>query len=232
MEVIAEIGQNHNGDMKLACEMIHSAKENGATTVKFQVFDADAVFGKKNNPWYEYNCKTQLTRKQIFILFEECKKIGIEFLATPFDVERVAWLEELGVKRYKIASRSIYDQKLIDALVKTEKPIIASLGMWKNRKFPEINSKARVVFLYCISKYPAELSDLKFKSVDFDEYSGFSDHTIGISAAIVAFSRGAKILEKHFTLDKKMYGPDHAGSMTPMELKTLHKFLVEIAQCF
>lgn len=232
MEIIAEIGQNHNGDMHLARELIHAAKEHGADVAKFQLYNAIELFPKAGNEWFDYNCKTEITRDQLFMLVEECRKKGIEFMASAFDRERVAWLEDAGVKRYKIASRSINDKALIQALVATGKPLIVSLGMWNEAQFPPIATKAGVYYLYCVSKYPALLSDLHFSRIDFTKnYAGFSDHTVGVTAAEVAFSRGAKIVEKHFTLDKAMFGPDHRGSMTPEELKTLHRFRQEVSQC-
>ena len=231
MEIIAEIGQNHNGDMNLALDLIGKAKECGADVVKFQLYEARALFPKENNAWYEYNCRTELSRAQVSMLAEECEKVGIEFLVSIFDIERVSWAEEIGVQRYKIASRSIYDTELIRTIANTGKPIIASLGMWEGDQFPEIEGAERVDFLYCISKYPTPLSEVKLASVDFNTYSGFSDHTIGVTAALAAFSRGAGILEKHFTFDKTMYGPDHFCSMTPGELKQIHNFRIELAQC-
>lgn len=224
MEIIAEIGQNHNGDMSLAKKMIMSAKENGADAVKFQLFDARKVFSKNNNPWFEYNCKTEITRDQVIYLAKTCKDVGIEFLASVFDTKRIDWLEEVGVKRYKIASRSIYDKELISGLCRTKKPLLISLGMWKGRCFPVLPCKIRAQFLFCVSKYPAPLSDLHIGRVDFNKYYGFSDHSMGVSAAMAAFARGARIVEKHFTLDKKMYGPDHKCSMVPDELRQLHNF--------
>lgn len=224
MEIIAEIGQNHNGDIGLALEMIHSVKENGADVAKFQLYDAVKLFPKENNPWYEYNCKTELTREQVHLLNEECKKVNIEFMASVFDHERILWLEEIGVKRHKIASRSINDIELINAICKTGKPLLVSLGMWYKKELPFIPTKSKVDFLYCISKYPTSLEDLHFKDVDFIKYSGFSDHTIGVNAPIAAMARGAGIIEKHFTIDKKMYGPDHEGSMIPHELKFIDQF--------
>jgi sialic acid synthase SpsE len=231
MEIIAEIGQNHNGDMELARELIRSAKANGASVAKFQVFDTDSIFGKENNEWYEYNRKAQLTRDNVLYLARECEKAGMEFMASVFDLERLKWLEEAGVKRYKVASRSINDRELINAIIKTGKPIIISLGHWHKKEFPKINSSAPLYFLYCVSKYPAGLEELKLSTVDFNKYTGFSDHTVGITAALVALSRGARIIEKHFTLDKKMYGPDHACSMTPDELKQIHNFRLELKRC-
>ena len=136
----------------------------------------------------------------------------------------------IGVKRHKVASRSVYDNSLLEALTKTEKPLIISLGMWSKKRFPKVKTKASVDFLYCISKYPTELTDLHLKKVDFNKYGGFSDHTIGISAAICALSRGAMIVEKHFTLNKNADGPDHAISMTPDELQQIHQFRNELDQ--
>lgn len=227
-EIIAEIGQNHNGDMKMACELIHAAKEHGADVAKFQLFDAKTLFPKKNNAWYAYNCQTELSKDNIFRLFEECQKVGIEFLASVFDCERVLWLEDVGVKRYKIASRSIHDDLLVGKLAQLKKPLIVSLGMWDNKEFPKIHTQASVDFLFCVNQYPAELKDLHLESVDFHQYAGLSDHTAGISASLCALSRGARILEKHFTLNKKAYGPDHAGSMTPDELSRINQFRKEL----
>lgn len=221
MEIIAEIGQNHNGDIGLAKEMIHIVKECGADVAKFQLYDAKALFPKEGNPWYEYNCKTEISKDDLNLLNEECKKAGIEFMASVFDVERISWLEDIKVKRHKVASRSINEVNLISALCQTGKPLLVSLGMWGKSDFPVIETKAMVSFLYCVSKYPTALSEVHLSKVSFDKYAGFSDHTIGNSAAIVAMSRGAQIIEKHFTLDKNMYGPDHSCSMTPVELKEL-----------
>ena len=224
IEIIAEIGQNYNGDINLAKDLICAARENGADVAKFQVFDAKKLFSRENNIWYEYNCKNSLTREDIYSLKNECSRQGIEFMASVFDLERIDWLEEIKVKRYKIASRSINDSNLTAKLMRTSKPLIASLGMWKEDFFPiELNNYG-ASFLYCISKYPTEISDLNFSNIDFSLYSGFSDHTIGINASMIAMSRGAKIIEKHFTLDKKMFGPDHSGSMLPKELKEISNF--------
>jgi sialic acid synthase SpsE len=230
-EIIAEIGQNHNGDMGLARELIHAAKENGADVAKFQLYNAVTLFPKKNNPWYDYNCQTELSRDQVLELADECQHVGIEFMSSVFDRERIIWLEEINVKTHKVASRSITDTSLIEALGKTGKRILVSLGMWGKSDFPKISSEGKVEFLYCISKYPTPLEDLKISKVNFEQYAGFSDHTIGITAPSVALARGSQIIEKHFTLDRTSYGPDHAGSMTPEELAVLNKFRCELEQC-
>jgi sialic acid synthase SpsE len=229
MEIIAEIGQNHNGNMGLARQLIAEAKTAGATVAKFQVYSARALFPKEGNEWFDYNCKTELTRDAVEALARECQDQGIEFMASVFDVERVAWLEAVGVRRYKIASRSVRDQTLIDAVAKTGKPVIVSLGMWNAPEFPMIDVPGGVGYLYCVSKYPTELADLNLAEVDFTRYLGFSDHTIGIDAPMIALSRGARVIEKHFTLDKTMFGPDHSGSMTPAELAALSRFRDNLA---
>ncbi len=229
-EIIAEIGQNHNGDMGLARELIWAAKNNGADVAKFQVYEARTLFPKEGNPWFEYNCQTELTRDQIFILADECKKAQIEFMASVFDVERIGWLLEVGVKRFKIASRSVHDPVLMAGLIKTKLPLIVSLGMWKEAEFPKVAAD-KVEFLYCVSKYPTALSDLHLASIDFKKYAGFSDHTLGVVAAQTALSRGAKIIEKHLTLNKGLYGPDHICSMDAQELLQLHTFRKDVERC-
>ena len=165
MEIIAEIGQNFNGDLKLAENLIRLAAESGANVVKFQLYDAESLFPKKNNPWFEYNCKTELSKNDTKLISKICCDYGIEFMATPFDIERVYWLEELGVKRYKIASRSINDTDLINTVIRTGKPIIASLGMCDEPYFPKINADD-VSYLYCISKYPTQLTDINLRSLN------------------------------------------------------------------
>ncbi len=230
MELIAEIGQNHNGDMLLAKKLIELAKQSGADVAKFQLFCAKTLFKKENNPWYEYNLKTELNKSSVEMLIEYSNKVGIEFMASVFDEERISWLEELGVKRYKIASRSIEDKQLIDAVLKTGKPTIISLGYWCKDELPDFKGNIQG-YLYCVSKYPTPIEDINFSKISFDDYLGFSDHTIGIAASCVAVSRGAKVIEKHFTLDKNLYGPDHKGSALPEELIELRKFTDQVKQC-
>src|SRR5258708_22801626 len=136
MEIIAEIGQNHNGDMQLARRLIADAKSAGAHVAKFQVYDARALFPKEGNEWFEYNCKTELSRADVETLARDCEREGIEFMASVFDVERGAWLEGVGMRRYKIASRSVKERPLIEAVARTGKPIFGSLGMWDGAECP------------------------------------------------------------------------------------------------
>ena len=229
MEIIAEIGQNHNGDLELACELIKKAKVCGADVAKFQLYDAKNLFPKEGNEWYEYNCKTELSFEDVEMLDRVCKEEGIEFMASVFDIKRISWLEDLNVKRYKIASRSIHEENLINAVIETGKPVLISLGMWKQESFPSYSGN--ISYLYCISKYPTPLKELDFSKIDFSSYAGFSDHTEGVVAPITALARGAKIIEKHFTIDKTMHGPDHSGSMTPEELTEICNYRDSLKEC-
>ena len=217
--IIVECGHNHNGNMAIMREMIHAVKDCGADIAKFQLYDVKKIL-PPDDKWYWDLERGQLSREQWLEVVDLCKQVGIEFLASVFDVERVAWCEEAGVKRYKIASRSIYEKPLIDAVVRMGKPIIASLGMYHEPEFPSFKAD----FLYCVAKYPTLPEDINFNNVDFKKYAGFSDHTLGIEAALVAMARGARIIEKHFTLDKTMNGADHSGSMTPDELRSLVEY--------
>lgn len=231
MEIIAEIGQNHDGDMDRALEMIDACAKAGADVAKFQVYDARALFPREGNPWFDYNCATELSRDAVMRLADACRAAGVEFMASVFDVERVAWLEEAGAARYKIASRSIKDAELIAAIAATGKPLIASLGWWEGPEFPDIQAPGGVEFLHCVSKYPTPLEDVRLEAIDFTRYAGFSDHTIGLTAPMAALARGARIVEKHLTLDKRATGPDHACSMEPEDLACLCAYRDELRKC-
>ena len=227
--VVADIGVNHNGNVRIACNLIDAAKRCGADIAKFQLYDVDKLFTPEW-PWYKIVKSTQLTYDQVKVLSNYCTSIGIEFMASVFDVERVDWCKDL-VKRYKIASRSIYDKPLIEAICCTGRPIIASLGMWPKwyiPEFPDIKTSATVDYLYCVSKYPTKLTDLAFDQVDFNKISGFSDHTIGITASLVAASLGARIIEKHLTFNRYAIGPDHLCSADPYMLRHLIRHLRDI----
>jgi len=242
IEVIAECGINHDGDMAIAKELIHTAKACGADIAKFQLYDPTKRDDLDEHPYKDILLKSKITRRELYFLNEECKRVGIEFMCSVFDVERVGWCEEINMKRYKIASKSVYDEELAEAIFKTGKPIIISYGMINPFKYPCILNKEDLIYrsgrvnkLYCISRYPASLSDINFKDENGvqgdcsycsifncdNPYDGYSDHTIGISTCLVAMSLGARIIEKHFTLDKTAEGPDHLLSAEPEELLML-----------
>jgi len=249
-EIICEIGINFQGDMGLAWKMIKKAKEAGADCAKFQLYDPEDILKPtwfSNVDWQAIKA-SKLSFAQVLLLNSCCINEGIEFMASAFDLNRLNWLEDLYVKRHKIASRSIFDEEYVRAVQKTGKPYIVSMGwldednvdvrlhsLWLEKTGKEnwfdvikrLGFKTHdVKFLYCVSKYPSALSDLKnFPLTYHDDYNdGFSDHTPGVTAAIVALSRGAQIIEKHVTLDKDLPGPDHAGSITFDELKQICDF--------
>jgi sialic acid synthase SpsE len=213
--VVSELGHNFNGNIRLAKLMIEESKKCGADAVKLQLYDTDKI----KETWQSRYAELKFSE----INFEETKelkryadKVGIELFATPFDVEKVKWCEKIGVKRYKIASRSIRDSELIGAIERTKKPIIASLGYWSNKDNPKIKN---CQFLYCIAEYPAYITNKEFPAEFGEKYQGFSDHTIGMYWAREAIKRGATIIEKHFTLSKDLPGHDQKGSVNPEEMK-------------
>lgn len=245
IEIVAECGINHNGNMDRAREMIHVAKEFGADVAKFQIYDPKTRLDKNHpdlKPYWDIILKTKLSEAQVLLLKNECDKVGIEFLASVVTPETVKLTEAIGMKRYKISSRSIYDTDLARAIIKTEKPVIMSYGRAEPGKVPEIVRLAgmcqRFRHLYCISKYPTPLEDVHFFTVYGKNllsifarpygYNGFSDHTKGITASVAAMTLGARIIEKHFTLNKNLPGPDHLSSIEPGELKLLCRMRDEI----
>jgi len=232
VEIIAEIGINWQGDLELAREMIQVAKECGADVAKFQIYDPVRLLDPEHpdlKQHWDTILTTELTHFNVDTLKKECDRVGIEFMASVFRPEVVAWTEDIGMQRYKIASRSIYDYDLAEAIAATGKPVIVSYGMAKKGKKAAIDvaGVGELRRLYCVSKYPAVLEDIKFMDhwgrniFGVGKYFGFSDHTSGIAAAVVAITLGARIVEKHFTMDKNYPGPDHVCSITPDELRTL-----------
>jgi len=227
MVIIAEIGINHNGNMHLAHELIRQAAISGADIAKFQFYDPHKLFGPSGSFPDKANLEHALTVQfgceQAKTLAQWCEEEGIEFMASVFDLERFQWVESLGVKRHKIASRAVRDEALCRQILRTGKETFVSLGFWEQTDVPYMADNAR--YLYCVSKYPCEYSDLDLPEA-FEEsiYSGFSDHTIGIEASLVAVARGARIIEKHFTLNKGLPGPDHVCSVTPEELAELCRY--------
>jgi sialic acid synthase SpsE len=222
LEIIAELHPQHGGDLGILREMIRQAKLNGADVAKVQLYDAVALLGSAD---WSY---LQLSRETTAQLKGWCDEDEIEFMASVFDHERLGWCEELGVRRYKIASRTVTgDVELCRSILATGKPAIVSLGNW-NRPGKPFGEDEPVKYLYCKAKYPALYTDLADFPDDFPAagLAGYSDHTIGIEVALLSIGRGAAVVEKHLTLDKTRGRPTekgHAGSMTPQELNTLRR---------
>lgn len=242
--VIAEIGVNHNGSLKIAKEMVRVAKECGADIVKFQTFNVDAITSKhaemaqyqkenigevKSQREMLYSLK--LSNNNFLELSKYCKEVGIGFLSAPFDVESVRFLDELQ-DMWKIPSGEITNYPYLVEIARTGKKIILSTGMCTIEEIDECikllkeSGAGEIMILQCNTQYPTEYEDANVKAMVTmkERYGckvGYSDHTRGIIVPIMAVSLGASIIEKHFTLDKKMKGPDHKASLEPEELKEM-----------
>ena len=206
--IIAECCGNHGGHISTARDMIWAAKDAGASLVKFQLYDA---MDDEGLPHYGYAKKAELSFDQAQTLFQWGVECGIEVFFSVFGVKYVEWCEKIGVKRYKIAC-GMRDAKVLQGISKTMKPVIISVSDKANY---------RGIMLYCVSEYPTPLDHIKMPNFEMEPYDGFSDHTIGLDASKIALARGATIIEKHFTFDKKAEGPDHFISMEPEELREL-----------
>lgn len=232
--IIAEIGVNHQGSIPRAKVLIEQARLCNADTVKFQLYDVDKLFPDKKimaqgRNWYSEVKQTQLNKEQVFELAEHSKRIGMTFSASCFDLERLGWLEELDVPFHKVASRMKHNKELINAMLDTGKEVFLSTDNFSDFYWPSNYDYSSLRALYCIPSYPTKLSDFRMKSITFNQdrdsfFDGISDHSIGLEASMVAISRGARIIEKHFTISRSDRGPDQICSIEPTELKKLVKF--------
>lgn len=242
--IIAEAGVNHNGDMSLAKELIDIAKEAGANAVKFQTFKADDLILKtvnkapyqkrttdKSETQYEMLKCLEVSKEQNCELIDYSKKKQITFLSTPFEKNSLEELEELNVPAYKIAATDLTNIQFLRQVAKKHKPIILSAGMCYLEEVEKAvdtisESNQNLILLQCTANYPIQDEEANLRVVTsfidkFDMIVGYSDHSSGIGASPYAVALGAKVIEKHFTLDKTLKGPDHKASVTPDELKKL-----------
>lgn len=244
--IIAEAGVNHNGSLELAKKLIDAAVEAGADAIKFQTFKAESLVtskvekasyqrentGKKEETQLEMLKGLELRFEDFGILKKYCDKQGIVFLSTPFDFESVDILEPL-VPAYKIASGEITNIPLLKYVASKRKPMIISTGMSTLGEIEEaleaiseIDPNIPKILLHCTTNYPTPYEDVNLKAMltlqeVFKLPVGYSDHTLGIEVPIAAVALGAKIIEKHFTLDKTLPGPDHKASLEPHEFKAM-----------
>jgi N-acetylneuraminate synthase/N,N'-diacetyllegionaminate synthase len=238
--IVSEVGVNHNADIELAKELIKRAKEAGADAVKFQTYKAEHLVSRKHaEKLYNVIKDLQLSYDDFLTLSALAKKEGITFLSTPFDEESVNFLDSLDVPAFKIASEEVTNHPFLRYIARKGKPIILSTGMSTLTEVAEAVDVLRgegaedIVLLHCVSNYPARVEDANLKAITtlkaaFHLPVGFSDHTEGISIPIAAVAFGACMIEKHFTLDKNLRGPDHKASLEPDELKSMIKAIKEV----
>jgi N,N'-diacetyllegionaminate synthase len=242
---IAEAGVNHNGDLEAALKLVDVAAKAGADAVKFQTFRAEQLVST-HAPKAQYQAETtgveesqldmvkhlELSPESHRELMERCQARGILFLSTPFDSESVDLLETLGVSAYKIPSGEITNWPLLEHIASKRKPVILSTGMSDLIEVEEAVHVLRtagcseIVILHCTSSYPAPAASANLRAMQtmedaFHTPVGLSDHTDGIEVALAATALGACVVEKHFTLDRSLPGPDHKASLEPEELGLL-----------
>lgn len=242
--IIAEAGVNHNGDMKIARQLIDEAAAAGVDYVKFQTFKADKLVKKdaekaayqatstdKSETQYEMLKRLELTHEQHLELIDYCKEKKITFLSTGFDSESIDFLVNIGVDLIKIPSGEITNLPLLRQIAGYNKNVILSSGMATMEDIDnalEVLEKAgqekdKVILLHCTTEYPTPFAEVNLNAMGAIKRHtglqvGYSDHTLGIEVPIAAVALGATVIEKHFTLDKTMTGPDHAASLEPHEL--------------
>ena len=247
--VIAEIGNNHNGSLKLALEMVDSAVEVGADCVKFQMRDMASVYRKKSLEKQGEDLGTeyvldllerfQLSTDEHKEVAKYCASKGVLYMCTPWDSLSVDILEKFKVPAYKVASADLTNLPLIDHLVKTKKPLILSTGM-SNESEIQITvdflnkRQANYVLLHCNSTYPAPFHDINLNWIkrlqEIHPLVGYSGHERGTAVTLAAVGLGALVVERHFTFDRNMEGPDHAASLEPAEFKSLVVGIREIEE--
>lgn len=243
--IIAEAGVNHNGSMELAKKMVVEAKEAGADYIKFQTFQPEKLVSKYADK-AEYQKKTTgseesqlemlkklaLTQMDFRELKDYCDQVGIGFISTPFDMESIDFLESLDMDFWKIPSGEITNLPYLIKIAETGRPIVMSTGMCQMEEIEDAltwlkNSGAgEITLLHCNTQYPTPMEDVNLNAMQslkrqFHLSVGYSDHTQGIEVPIAAAALGATVIEKHFTLDQKMEGPDHRASLEPEELAAM-----------
>ena len=243
--IIAEAGVNHNGNFELAKRLVDKAVEGGADIVKFQTCKAENVISRyadkaeyqkvttgEADSQLEMVRKLMLTYEEYGKLKEYCDEKGIEFLSTAFDLPSVDYLHSIGMRRWKIPSGEITNLPLLIKIAQLGEPIIMSTGMSELSEVGDAikvlkeNGAGEITILHCTTEYPAPYEDVNLKAIDtmkeaFGLPVGYSDHTKGLEIPVAAVARGACVIEKHFTLDRNMEGPDHKASIEPDELKQM-----------
>ncbi len=243
--IIAEAGVNHNGDINIARQMIDVAAGSGVDYIKFQTFKAEklvvenaqqAEYQKKNTGKSESQLemlkKLELTQDDFIELKKYCGEKKVGFISTPFDFESIDFLETLDMDLWKVPSGEVTNYPYLVKIAKTHRPVVMSTGMCDIDEIREAvkvlrdNGCGELTLLHCNTMYPTSFEDVNLKAMEtlkreFDVPVGYSDHTLGIEVHVAAVAMGARVIEKHFTLDKNMEGPDHRASIDPVELKQM-----------
>ena len=251
--IVAELSANHRQDLELAKDTIHAMKEAGADAVKLQTYTPDTITIDCDNEYFKIKQGTLWDGKTFYELYEEAytpwewhyelkelaEKLGLIFFSTPFDRTAVDFLEKLNVPAYKIASFEITDLPLIEYAASKGKPMIISTGIATLCDIQEAVSACKrvgndqIILLKCTSAYPAPLEEVNLRTIPnmaetFGCIVGLSDHTLGISVPIAAVALGARVIEKHFILDRKIGGPDAAFSLDPDDFRAMVKAIREV----
>lgn len=243
--IIAEAGVNHNGSVALAKKMIEEARAAGADYIKFQTFQPEKLVSRyADKAQYQKETtgreESQLDMLQKLALSQEafrelkayCNEVGIGFLSTPFDLDSISFLEELGMDFWKLPSGEVTNLPYLIRIAQSGWPIVMSTGMCRLEEIGEAlewlkkSGAKEITLLHCNTQYPTPLEDVNLRAMEtlsrqFGLPVGYSDHTLGIEVPIGAAALGAVVLEKHFTLDKTMEGPDHRASLEPGELTAM-----------
>ena len=246
--VIAEAGVNHNGSMDLAKRLIDAAADAGVDYVKFQTFKAEnlvtkyakkAIYQQQNmnspdDSQYQMLKKLELSKEQHYILMDYCKQCGVNFFSTAFDLESIDFLSSLNLGLWKIPSGEITNYPYLKRIARENQPVILSTGMSTIKDIDAAvnvlvkhgTDKQKITVLHCNTQYPTPMQDVNLLAMqtiakEIGVKIGYSDHTLGIEIPIAAVALGATIIEKHFTLDRNMEGPDHKASLEPRELKAM-----------
>lgn len=255
--IIAEAGVNHNGSLEIAKRLVDEASSAGVDIIKFQTFKAEKLvskaakqaeyqkknIGKGEETQYAMLRKLELSNKQHEELIAYCKSKNIRFFSTAFDMDSIDYLHSLNLGLWKIPSGEITNYPYLKKIASYKEPVILSTGMCElsdienaiNALVANGVSKDIITVLHCNTEYPTPMKDVNLKAMleikeKFGIKIGYSDHTEGIEVPIAAVALGATVIEKHFTLDKKMEGPDHKASLEPSELKAMVKSIRNIEQ--
>ena len=239
--IIAEIGINHNGDINIAKELIKVAKEAGCDAVKFQKRNPDVCVPEKQKnvmretPWgyityLDYKYKVEFEKEEYDIINDYCKSLNIHWFASPWDVDSVQFLSQYDIPALKVPSASLNDIELLKSMKETDIPIILSTGMSTQEEVDaaiDLLDGNEIAVLHCVSTYPTPPEELNLNVIKTfqNKYPnmiiGYSGHETGLSTTYAAVALGAKIIERHITLDRSMWGTDHSASVEPQGLKSL-----------